>query len=271
MKGSTNPSQEANLQAFERILNILQTLRAQCPWDQEQTMESLRHLVIEETFELSEAVLTNNMQEIKKELGDLFFHILFYTHLATEKQAFTTANMIHAVCDKLIHRHPHIYGDIQASDVETVQKNWAQIKLQEDSNHTVLQGVPPSLPTLIKAMRIQEKASMAGFDWQAAEQVWLKVQEEANELQQALQEPDTNENKQEHIQEELGDLLFSLVNYARFIKVNPDTALEKANQKFIKRFQHVEQQAKDEGKQLNQLSVEQIIYYWEQAKTHNLH
>jgi MazG family protein len=264
---TTEKIQNDPLQAFERVLKILQELREKCPWDQEQTMESLRHLIIEEAFELSEAVLANNMDEVKKELGDLFFHILFYTHLATEKQAFTTAGMIHTLCDKLIHRHPHIYGQAQAEDVEAVQKNWAQIKLQEDNHHTVLQGVPNSLPTLIKAMRIQEKASMAGFDWQGAEQVWLKVQEEANELQKVVQQPGNNDSNQEHIQEELGDLLFSLVNYARFIKVNPDTALEKANQKFIKRFQYVEQQAKDKGQQLSHLSVAQIIHYWEQAKT----
>jgi XTP/dITP diphosphohydrolase len=268
IKMTTEKIQNESLQAFDRALNILKELREKCPWDQEQTMESLRHLVIEETFELSEAVLTNNIQEIKQELGDLFFHILFYTHLANEKQAFSTADMIHAVCDKLIHRHPHIYGQVEADNIETVQKNWAQIKLQEDSNHTVLQGVPKSLPTLIKAMRIQEKATMAGFDWQGAEQVWDKLQEEANELQQAVQQPGS-ENKQDHIQEGLGDLLFSIVNYARFIKVNPDTALEKANQKFIKRFQYVEQQAKDEGKPLNQLSVKQIIDYWKQAKAHS--
>ncbi len=267
----TKNIQKDSLQAFERILEILQELREKCPWDQKQTMESLRHLVIEETFELSEAVLTHNMQEIKQELGDLFFHLLFYAHIATEKQAFTTAEMLHALCNKLIHwhPHPHIYEQVQAENVETVQKNWAQIKLQEKGDHTVLQGVPKSLPSLIKAMRIQEKASMAGFDWQQTAAVWNQVKEEINELQEAVHQPDTVQNKQDQIEEELGDLLFSLVNYARFIQVNPDTALEKANQKFTRRFQYIEQQIAHEGKQLNQLAEKEFIHYWKQAKTHS--
>ncbi len=262
-------SNKASLEAFERLLSILQTLRAQCPWDQKQTMESLRHLTIEETFELAEAILAKDMQEIKQELGDLFFHLLFYAQIATEQQAFTTAEMIQALCDKLIYRHPHIYGQYKAHDIDSVRKNWEQLKIQEDRHRSVLQGVPPSLPSLIKAIRIQEKASMAGLDWQSAEEVWDKVAEESHELQQALQQPDRSEDKQGQVEAELGDLLFSIVNYARFIQVNPDTALEKANQKFIRRFQYIEQQVKEAGKQLNQLSLEEMNQYWEQAKLAN--
>lgn len=255
--------------AFDWLLSIVDELRENCPWDQKQTMESLRHLVIEETFELSEAILADSTDEIKKELGDLLLHIVLYARIAAEKQAFTITEVIQALCNKLIHRHPHIYGQEKASDAQAATKSWEQFKLYEKKNYSVLEGVPKTLPSLIKAMRIQEKASMAGFDHQRIEEVWQLVQEKTQELTDAINQCSTTTTKQDKIQEELGNLLFALVNYARFIEVNPETALEKANQKFIQRFQHVEQQIRKQGKQLSQLSPKQLSSYWEQAKEHS--
>ena len=250
------------LRAFARLLAIVDELREKCPWDQKQTMESLRHLAMEETFELSEAILEGDMEGIKKELGDLLLHIVFYARIASEKHAFTITEVIQALCEKLIHRHPHIYGQEEAKDIKAVKQNWEKLKLKEKENRSVLSGVPNSLPSLIKAMRIQEKARMVGFDWQDKDEVWQKVQEEMQEVRRASPAP----TQQEKVQEELGDLLFALVSYARFIAVNPEDALEKANRKFMRRFQYVEQQLAQHGKQITQLLPQELLSYWEQAK-----
>lgn len=237
-------------------------LRENCPWDKKQTNETLRHLTIEETYELSDAILNNNPQEIKSELGDLLLHIVFYSKIASETQAFTINEVIDGVCEKLVRRHPHIYGDTVVSDAEQVKENWEQIKLKENSEKTVLSGVPNSMPSLVKAIRIQDKASSAGFDWDKPEQVWEKVQEELGELQEAV----AQQESQNRVEEELGDVIFSLVNYARFIGVNPEDALEKTNRKFIQRFNYIELQAKNSGKKLTELSLEQMDAWWNESK-----
>lgn len=237
-------------------------LRENCPWDKKQTNETLRHLTIEETYELSDAILNNNPQEIKSELGDLLLHIVFYSKIASETQAFTINEVIDGVCEKLVRRHPHIYGDTVVSDAEQVKENWEQIKLKENSEKTVLSGVPNSMPSLVKAIRIQDKASSAGFDWDKPEQVWEKVQEELGELQEAV----AQQESQDRVEEELGDVIFSLVNYARFIGVNPEDALEKTNRKFIQRFNYIELQAKNSGKKLTELSLEQMDAWWNESK-----
>ena len=253
-------------EVFTRLLAIVDELREKCPWDQKQTMESLRHLTIEETFELSEAILEGDMTEIKKELGDVLLHILFYTRIAAEKHAFTITEVIQSLCEKLIYRHPHIYGQQEAQDSEAVEQNWEKRKLQENQNRSVLGGVPSSLPSLIKAARIKEKARRVGFDWQEQEAAWQKVQEEMEELRQEVKQPSPTPTQQEKVQEEFGDLLFALVSYASFIEVNPEDALEKANKKFIRRFQYVEQQVAQQGQQLTQLSPQALQRYWEEAK-----
>lgn len=247
------------LQAFDRLLTLMDELRRQCPWNRKQTMESLRPLVIEEAFELSEAVLAGNMDAIKQELGDVLLHIVFYARIATEEQAFTLTEVIQALCDKLIYRHPHIYGQEKAADAQGVEKNWEQRKLQEQENRSVLAGVPASLPSLIKATRIQEKAHGVGFDWQRAEEVWNKVQEAMQALADEVRQPSADKRNQDRIQEAWGDLLFVLVSYARFVAVDPDTALAKANQKFIQRFQYVEQQASKHGKPISQYSPQALL------------
>ncbi|MEM9416820.1 MAG: nucleoside triphosphate pyrophosphohydrolase [Bacteroidota bacterium] len=253
-------------EAFTRLLAIVDELREKCPWDQKQTMESLRHLTIEETFELSEAIMDGDMTEVKKELGDVLLHILFYARIAAEKQAFTITEVIQALCEKMIYRHPHIYGQQEAQDSKAVEQNWEKRKLQENKNRSVLGGVPNSLPSLIKAARMQEKARRVGFDWQAKEAAWQKVQEEMEELRQEVKQLSPTPAQQEKVQEEFGDLLFALVNYASFVEVNPENALEKANKKFTRRFQHVEQQVAQQGKQLSQLSPQELQRYWEEAK-----
>ncbi len=251
------------MDAFERLLKIMNELRDQCPWDKKQTLESLRHLTIEETFELSDAILEGDKEEIKKELGDLLLHIVFYSRIGSESGAFDIQSVIEAQCEKLIRRHPHIYGDVKAEDEETVKRNWEAIKQQESNGEkSVLSGVPKSLPALIKAMRIQEKARGAGFDWDEPQQVWDKVQEELLELQQEVNE----KSAQEKISDEFGDVLFSLINYARFIGVNPEEALERTNRKFIHRFTYLENKAKSSGRILTEMTLSEMDQIWEEAK-----
>lgn len=248
------------LKAFERLLIVMDELRAQCPWDKKQTMESLRHLTIEEVYELGDAILDNDLDEVKKELGDVLLHIVFYSKIGSETNAFDIADVCHSICDKLIERHPHIYGDVKVENEEDVKRNWEQIKLKEGKK-SVLDGVPDSLPALVKANRIQDKVAGVGFDWEKPQQVWEKVEEELNELQ--------NEVKLNHtdkIESELGDVLFSLVNYARFLKINPENALERTNKKFIKRFQYLETKAKSLNKSLHDMTLSEMDVFWEEAK-----
>lgn len=260
-----NPSlrRQEQLQAFDRLLTIMDELRAGCPWDRKQTMDSLRHLTIEETYELSDSILENDLPEIKKELGDLALHIIFYAKIASETQAFDIGDVLNAVCEKLIARHPHIYGDVRADNEEQVKQNWEQLKLKE-GNKTVLGGVPVSLPALVKAMRIQEKARSAGFDWEEKEQVWQKVEEEMQEFKAAFDE--NADIRQQETEQEFGDLLFSLVNYARFVDINPETALERTNRKFIRRFNYLEAEAKKLGKSLADMTLAEMDVFWEAAK-----
>ncbi len=254
------------LLAFDRLLNIMDDLRAQCPWDKKQTIHSLRHLTIEETYELSDAIMENDLPEIKKELGDILLHIVFYAKIASETGAFEIADVLHGICEKLIVRHPHIYGDVKADTEEQVKQNWEQIKLKE-GNKSVLGGVPASLPALVKAMRIQEKARGAGFDWEEKQQVWKKVEEEMQEFKEHFNAEDDSVIDKEKAEGEFGDLLFSLVNYARFIDINPETALERTNKKFIKRFTYLETQSRADGKQLHEMTLAEMDEYWNKAKT----
>lgn len=250
---------DARLIAFERLLTIMDELREQCPWDKKQTMESLRHLSIEEVYELSEAILQNDMQEIKKELGDVLLHIVFYARIASETNDFTITEVINSLCEKLIVRHPHIYGDVQVKDEEEVKQNWEQIKMKESGgNNRLLSGVPASLASLVKAYRMQEKAAQVGFDWPNKEQVWDKVEEELEEFSQAKSAKDR--------EEEFGDLLFALVNYARFEGINPDDALEKTNLKFKRRFEYIETKALDAGLNMKDMSLEEMEAWWVEAK-----
>ena len=253
-------SRKDQLNAFNRLLDIMDDLREKCPWDQKQTFESLRHLTIEETYELADAILENDLPEIKKELGDVLLHIIFYAKIASEKKAFDIGDVATAISEKLIHRHPHIYGDIKVSNEEDVKRNWEQLKLKEGKK-SVLEGVPQSLPAIIKASRIQEKVAGIGFDWEQPEQVWDKVQEELSELNEEIK-AGNNEN----IEKEFGDVLFSMINYARFINVNPENALEKTNKKFINRFQYLERESKKEGKNLADMSLAEMDIYWEKSK-----
>ena len=262
-----DPTDEKYSLAFQRLLKIMNELREQCPWDRKQTIESLRHLTIEETYELSDAILDNNLEEVKKELGDLMLHLVFYSKIGSEKNAFDIADVIHGVCEKLITRHPHIYGDTKVKDEEEVKQNWEMIKLKEKGNKKVLGGVPKSLPALVKAFRIQEKASGVGFDWDNKDQVWEKVQEELAEFKQAHHEEIGKESiENSKTEEEFGDLMFSLINYARFLDINPETALEKTNKKFIRRFNFLEEESKKAGKQLGKMSLEEMDAFWNQAK-----
>lgn len=247
---------DKRLKAFERLLNIMDDLREQCPWDKKQTNASLRHLTIEETYELSDALLNEDNEEIKKELGDLFLHLVFYSKIGSEKGAFDVTDVLNAVCDKLIARHPHIYGDVKVKDSEEVKKNWEQLKLKE-GNKSVLGGVPNSLPSLVKAMRMQDKAAQVGFDWPNKEDVWGKVEEEVKEFKAAA------DNEKE---EEFGDVLFSLVNYARWHNINPDDALEMTNKKFKKRFEAIEAFAKEKNLQLMEMTLAEMDEVWEEAK-----
>ena len=256
---------DPRLLAFERLLNIMDDLRAKCPWDMKQTMESLRHLTIEEVYELSDSVLDNDLPEIKKELGDLMLHLVFYAKIGSEQNAFDITDVLNGICEKLISRHPHIYGDVIVNNEEDVKRNWEQLKLKE-GNKSVLEGVPVSLPALVKASRIQEKARGVGFDWEKKEQVWEKVEEEMQEFKEHFNTEDGTVIDKENAEKEFGDLLFSLINYARFIEINPENALEKTNKKFIKRFQYLEQKAKDQGKALKDMSLAEMDIFWEEAK-----
>ena len=253
-------SRKDQLDAFNRLLDIMDDLREKCPWDQKQTFESLRHLTIEETYELADAILENDLPEIKKELGDVLLHIIFYAKIASEKKAFDIGDVATAISEKLIHRHPHIYGNIKVNNEEDVKRNWEQLKLKEGKK-SVLEGVPQSLPAVIKASRIQEKVAGIGFDWEQPEQVWDKVQEELSELNEEIK-AGNNEN----IEKEFGDVLFSMINYARFINVNPENALEKTNKKFINRFQYLERESKKEGENLADMSLAEMDIYWEKSK-----
>ena len=238
---------QEKLKAFERLLTIMDELRAKCPWDKKQTMQSLRHLTIEETYELTDAIFDNDMEEIKKELGDLMLHLVFYAKIGSETNAFDMADVLNGVCEKLIYRHPHIYGDVKVKDEEEVKSNWEKLKLKEGKT-SVLEGVPKSLPALIKCIRIQDKARGVGFDWDNKEQVWEKVIEEMDELQEEIAV-----QNQERMEAEYGDLLFAVVNYGRFLNINPEDALEKTNKKFINRFQYLETETKKDGKTLSDI------------------
>ncbi len=250
---------------FTRLLTILNDLRENCPWDKKQTFESLRHLTIEETYELSDAILSNDTTEIKKELGDLMMHLVFYARIASETNTFNITDVLNSVCDKLINRHPHIYADVDVDNEEDVKRNWEQIKLKE-GNKSVLGGVPASLPALVKAARIQEKARGVGFDWENKDQVWEKVEEEMQEFRQEYNTDDNTVIDQERAESEFGDLMFSLINYARFVNINPENALEKTNRKFIKRFQYLESQAAASGKKLQDMTLAEMDVYWNEAK-----
>ena len=248
------------LKAFDRLLTIMDELREQCPWDQKQTMETLRTLTIEETYELGDAILNADLNEVKGELGDLFLHIVFYSKIASETNDFDIADVINTICEKLIHRHPHVYSNLIIKDEIEVKQNWESLKLKE-GNKSVLQGVPQSLPALVKASRIQEKVAGVGFDWKHTDQVWNKIEEEIKEFKQEILNMD-----QESIEDEFGDVLFSLINYARFINVNPENALERTNKKFIKRFQHLEKKANENKIQLSEMTLAEMEIYWDEAK-----
>jgi len=249
------------LAAFERLLTIMDELRAQCPWDKKQTLESLRYLTIEETYELSDAILEKDMDETKKELGDLMLHLVFYAKIGSETGHFDIADVLNSISEKLIRRHPHIYGDVKVANAEDVKNNWEKIKLEEKDRDSVLTGVPNSLPAMVKAYRMQEKARGVGFDWNNADQVWEKVNEEIAELQHEIARGDN-----EKMEKEFGDLLFSLVNYSRFIGVNPEDALERTNKKFVRRFKYIEQQSKKQGKSLKNMTLEEMDKFWDEAK-----
>lgn len=247
------------LDAFERLLNIMDDLREKCPWDKKQTMQTLRHLTIEETYELTEAIIENDLEEVKKELGDIMLHLVFYAKIASETNTFDISDVLNSICDKLIHRHPHIYGDVEVADEEEVKANWEKLKLKEGKK-SVLEGVPKTLPAVVKAIRIQDKARGIGFDWDNKAQVWEKVKEEIEELKIEV------DNESDKIEDEFGDVLFSLINYGRFLNLNPEDALEKTNKKFIKRFQYMETESKKEGKELSQMSLTEMDIYWNKAK-----
>ncbi|MCE3259339.1 MAG: mazG [Bacteroidetes bacterium] len=250
-------------ESFLRLLKIMDELREQCPWDKKQTIESIRHLTIEETYELSDAILKNDLKEIKKELGDILLHIVFYSRIASETKAFDIKDVIDALCEKLIFRHPHIYSDVKAETEDQVKQNWEQLKQKEKGGNTsVLSGVPNSMPALLKAYRIQEKARAVGFDWEKPEQVFEKVKEELSEF-----EVEVEKGNMKEAEKEFGDVLFSLINYARFLNINPEDALEHTNQKFIKRFAHMENQVKAQGKQIADCKLEELDKYWNEAKS----
>ena len=251
---------EEKLKSFERLLTIMDRLRAECPWDKKQTLESLRYLTIEETYELADAILEQDMEEIKGELGDLMLHMIFYSKIASETNDFDVADVLNTVCDKLVERHPHIYGDVVAETEEAVKLNWEKIKLK-GGRKSVLEGVPKSLPAMVKATRIQEKARGVGFDWDNKEQVFEKVKEEFSELHQEVERNDT-----EAIEDEFGDVLFSMINYARFVGVDPEMALERTNKKFIKRFQYLETESKKDGKEMGEMTLNEMDEYWNKAK-----
>jgi XTP/dITP diphosphohydrolase len=255
---SSNRSEQ--LKAFGRLLDIMDELREKCPWDRKQTMESLRHLTIEEVYELGDAILDNDLTEVKKELGDIMLHMVFYARLGQEQGAFDVADVLNGICEKLIQRHPHIYGEVEVRDEEEVKQNWEKLKMKE-GRESVLEGVPLSLPAMVKATRIQDKAKGVGFDWEEKDQVWEKVQEELDELREA-----EGSGEEQHIEEELGDVLFSVINYARFLSVDPESALERTNKKFIGRFTHMERQVKEQGLLMQEMSLFELEAFWRSAK-----
>ena len=255
-------STEEKLKAFERLLEIMDELREKCPWDREQTLDSLRNLTIEETYELADAIMDQDLDEIQKELGDLILHIVFYSKIGSEKGAFDIADVINGIIDKLVFRHPHVFGDRKVKDSEEVIENWEELKMKE-GNRSVLAGVPVSLPAMIKSHRIQDKARAVGFDWDHREQVWDKVIEEIGEVKHEL----VNGNQKDKMEEEIGDLLFSIVNAARLYDIEPETALEKTNRKFIKRFKYLEIKAKEMGRSLKEMSLEEMESIWQEAKS----
>ncbi|MGM0390179.1 MAG: nucleoside triphosphate pyrophosphohydrolase [Bacteroidota bacterium] len=248
------------LQAFDRLLTIMDELREQCPWDRKQTLESLRHLTIEEVYELGDAILEKDMQEIKKELGDVLLHLVFYAKIGSETNDFDIADVTNSICDKLISRHPHIYGDVEVADEDEVKRNWEKLKLKEGKK-SVLEGVPASLPALVKASRIQEKVAGVGFDWEEPQQVFEKLKEELEELQDEINVMDIDK-----MEAEFGDVLFSMINYARFLNINPENALERTNKKFIKRFQYLEGKAKEKNKSLSEMTLAEMDVFWNEAK-----
>ncbi len=253
-------TRKQQLAAFDRLLTIMDELRVECPWDKKQTMQTLRHLTIEETYELGDAILENDLDEVKKELGDLLLHIVFYAKIGSETKDFDIADVSNSISDKLIFRHPHIYGDIDVADADEVARNWEKLKLKEGKK-SVLEGVPKGLPAMVKANRIQDKVSGVGFDWEEPQQVFEKLQEELAELQHEV-----NVSNQDNIEAEFGDVLFSMINYARFLKVDPESALERTNKKFIKRFQYLEGKAKELNKELSDMTLAEMDVFWEEAK-----
>jgi MazG family protein len=253
-------SRETQLKAFDRLLTIMDELREKCPWDRKQTMESLRHLTIEETYELGDAILENDLEEVKNELGDVLLHLVFYAKIGSETESFDIADVCNSICEKLISRHPHVYSDVVVTDEKEVQRNWESLKLKEGRN-SVLEGVPKSLPALVKANRIQDKVSGVGFDWEEPQQVFEKVKEELEELQYEV-----SANNKDKIEAEFGDVLFSMINYARFLEVDPENALERTNKKFIRRFQYIETKAKEIGKSLEDMTLAEMDVFWEEAK-----
>lgn len=255
---------DSRLEAFERLLTIMDELRAGCPWDKKQTFESLRHLTLEETYELSDAIQKGDLEEVKKELGDIMLHIVFYAKLGSEQNAFTITDVLNGISEKLIYRHPHIYSDVKVKDDREVADNWEKLKLKEGKK-SVLEGVPASLPPLLKAYRIQAKVKGVGFDWEKPEQVWQKVEEELQELKDEI---DNGADKKK-VEGEFGDLLFSLVNYARFVDINPDDALDRTNTKFTKRFQYLEEMASKNQTSLKEMSLEEMDVFWEEAKQYD--
>lgn len=253
-------SRQEQLQAVDRLLTIMEELRGQCPWDKKQTIQTLRHLTIEEVYELGDAILDNDLEAVKNELGDILLHIVFYSKIGSETGDFDMADVANAICDKLIHRHPHIYGDVKVANEADVKRNWELLKLKEGKK-SVLEGVPKSLPAMVKASRIQEKVAGVGFDWERPEQVFEKVQEELGELQEEVNQGDADK-----MESEFGDVLFSMINYARFLGINPENALERTNKKFTARFQFLEAEAAKKGKSLQEMSLEEMDVYWNEAK-----
>ena len=254
---------EEKIAAFRKLLEIMDELRAKCPWDKKQTIDSLRYLTIEETYELSESILQKDMDAVKKELGDLMLHLVFYSKIASETNSFDIKDVLESITDKLINRHPHIFGDVVVKDAKEVHDNWEKIKLKEKGNKSVLSGVPAGLPAVVKAYRIQEKASGVGFDWERPEQVWEKLMEELGELREMVEAGAEQKRKED----ELGDLMFAVINYARFIGVNPEDALESTNRKFIKRFKYLEEKARGEGRALHEMTLAEMDVYWNEAKS----
>lgn len=262
-------SKNTATEAFQRLLTVMHTLRLECPWDRKQTMQTLRHLTIEEMYELADAILENDLDEVKNELGDLLMHLVFYAKIAEEQGAFNITDALNAVCDKLIIRHPHIYGDVDVKNEDDVKANWEQIKLKQ-GNKSVLEGVPSSLPALVKAYRIQDKVRGVGFDWDDKKEVWAKVEEELAEFKEEFDIEDEKSIDMDKAEAEFGDLLFSLINYARHIGINPENALEKTNKKFIRRFTHLEQRAAENNLQLQNMTLEEMDIFWNEAKSKGL-